>query len=76
MARPKPLSWDEIHRLIERADEVRRESEYLRAQAERARHRPDIWPERREPARTHGNENGNGGHSERRCPHEGGKRTL
>ena len=75
MARPKPLSWDEIHRLIERADEVRRESEYLRAQAERARRRPDIWPERRHPAPKHGIENSDARRSERGSPREREKGT-
>jgi len=54
MAGQQPPTWDDIRSLIERADEVCRESEYLRAQAERARHRRDFWPERRQPARKHG----------------------
>ena len=54
MSAPKaPPTWDEIRSLIERADEVRRESEYLRAQAERARRRPEVWPDRRRPAERH-----------------------
>jgi hypothetical protein len=48
----KPPTWDEIQGLIRRVDEVCRESEYLRGQAERARHRPTVWPERRkQPSR-------------------------
>ena len=53
MTGPKPPSWDEIRALIERADEVCRESEHLRDQFERARKRPEFWPDRRQPARTH-----------------------
>ena len=68
-------TWDEIRSLIERVDEVCRESEYLRAQAERARHRPHVWPERRQPARTHGGENSNGRRSDRGASHEARKRT-
>lgn len=68
-------TWDEIRTLIERADEVCRESEYLRAQAERARRRPNIWPERRQPARKHGGDHSNARRSERDSPHGGGERT-
>ena len=75
MTGEKAPTWDEIRSLIERADEVRRESEYLRAQAERARRRPDIWPERRQPARKPGNETSNGRRGERGSSREGGKRT-
>ena len=47
----KPPTWDDIRRLIERADQVCRESERLRAQAERARQRPQFYPDRRQPSR-------------------------
>ena len=54
MARsPQPPTWEEIRALIERADEVCRESELLRVQAARQRHKPAFWPERRQPARKH-----------------------
>jgi hypothetical protein len=75
MTGEKAPTWDEIRSLIERADEVCRESEYLRAQAERARRRPEVWPERRQPARKHGNENSGGDSKERNSPHESRKRT-
>jgi hypothetical protein len=68
MTGEKGHTWDEIRSLIERADEVRRESEYLRAQVERARRRPDIWPERRQPAPTHANEDTKGRRKERGSP--------
>ena len=75
MTGEKVPTWDEIRSLIERADEVRRESEYLRAQAERARRRPDIWPERRHPAPKHGIENSDARRSERGSPREREKGT-
>lgn len=70
MTGEKVPTWDEIRSLIERADEVCRESEYLRAQAERARRRPYIWPERRQPVRQHGIENRDGRRAERESSHE------
>ena len=75
MTGEKGHTWDEIRSLIERADKVRRESEYLRAQVERAWRRPDIWPERRQPARTHANEDSKGRHKERESPQGGEKQT-
>jgi hypothetical protein len=75
MAGEKVPTWDEIRSLIERADEVRRESESLRAQAERARRRPDFWPERRQPTRQHRNANDHGRRHERGSTPEGSKGT-
>lgn len=49
----KPPTWEEIRELIQRVDQVCRESEYLRAQAERARNRPIVWPDRRHSPRQH-----------------------
>jgi hypothetical protein len=54
MGAPKPPTWDDIQHLIERVDEVCRESEMLRAQAERQMRRRDFWPDRRQPPRRHG----------------------
>jgi hypothetical protein len=48
----KPPTWDEIRGLIDRVDQVCRESEQLRAHAERMLRRPRVWPDRRrEPAK-------------------------
>lgn len=53
MDAPKPPTWDDIQHLIERVDEVCRESELLRAQAERQMRRRDFWPDRRQSPRRH-----------------------
>jgi hypothetical protein len=47
MAERKPPSWEDIKELIERVDEVCRESERTRNYADRAMKRTAIWPERR-----------------------------
>ena len=47
MADSGPPTWEDIRGLIDRVDEVCRESESLRARAERALRRPQIWPDRR-----------------------------
>jgi hypothetical protein len=39
--------------LIDRVDEVCRESELVRAQAERTLRRRNFWPDRRQPGRQH-----------------------
>jgi hypothetical protein len=44
---------DGIQHLLERADEVCRESERLRADVERAMRRRDFWPDRRQAPRRH-----------------------
>ena len=47
MADRQPPDWEEIRGLIQRVDEVCRESELIRDRAEEAmRHRP-FWPDRR-----------------------------
>jgi hypothetical protein len=43
----KPPTWDEIRGLIDRVDAVCRESEQVRAHAERIMRRPKVWPDRR-----------------------------
>jgi hypothetical protein len=53
MAGSDPPSWDEIRTLIDRVDEVCRESEMIRAQAERSRRRAAFWPDRRQSPRRH-----------------------
>ena len=58
MADPKTPTWDDIRGLIDRVDEVCRESEYLRASAERGLRRPHVWPDRRHEPRTHHDESG------------------
>ena len=50
---PKPPSWDDIQHLIDRIDQVCRESELVRAHAERTMRRRDFWPDRRQPPRHH-----------------------
>ena len=47
---PKPPSWEEIQHLIERVDQVCRESEAVRMHAERSMRRRDCWPDYRQPA--------------------------
>lgn len=47
---PKPPSWEEIQHLIERVDQVCRESEAVRMHAERSMRRRDFWPDYRQPA--------------------------
>ena len=47
---PQAPSWEDIQHLIERVDEVCRESEALRMHAERAMRRRDFWPDSRQPA--------------------------
>jgi len=42
---PKPPSWEDIQHLIDKVDRVCRESERLRAQAERAMRRRVVWPD-------------------------------
>ena len=76
MTGPNPPSWDEIRALIERADEVCRESEELRAQFERARRRPECWPERRGPARTHDRDDVRDRRNETSSTPEGNEGTL
>jgi hypothetical protein len=49
----KAPTWEEIRGLIDRVDEVCRESEYLRAHAERVLRRPTIWPDRRREPQKH-----------------------
>ena len=51
MGATKTPSWEEIRRLIDRVDEVCRESEVTRAHAERAMRRRDFWPDRDQVAR-------------------------
>lgn len=51
--RQQPPSWEEIRDLIAHVDEVCRESEYLRAHAERVMRRPTVWPDQRHEPRTH-----------------------
>jgi hypothetical protein len=50
---PKPPSWEDIQHLIDRVDQVCRESEALRMHAERSMRRRDFWPDRRHPPRRH-----------------------
>ena len=76
MTGPKPPSWEEIRILIERADEVCRESEQLRAQFERSRKRPEFWPDRRGPARTHESGDTHDRPNETRNTPEGNQETL
>jgi hypothetical protein len=76
MTGPKPPSWEEIQILIERADEVCRESEQLRARFERARKRPDFWPDRRGPARTNEPRDTHDRRNETRSTSEGNEGTL
>jgi len=49
----KPPSWEDIQHLIDRVDQVCRESEALRMHAERSMRRRDFWPDWRHPARRH-----------------------
>jgi hypothetical protein len=46
-----PASWDEIKGLIERVDEVCREAERARNQADDAMRRRPFWPDRRKTPR-------------------------
>jgi hypothetical protein len=47
MGERKPPSWEEIRELIQRVDEMCRESETVRNRADSAMKRRPIWPERR-----------------------------
>ena len=49
----KPPSWDEIKNLIDRVDQVCRESEAVRMHAERSMRRRDFWPDRRQSPPRH-----------------------
>ena len=53
MADQKAPTWKDIRGLIDRVDEVCRESEYLRDRAERGLRQPQFWPDRRRQPRTH-----------------------
>jgi hypothetical protein len=46
MAERKPPSWDDIRGLIERVDEICRESERTRSQAEHSMKQRPVWPDR------------------------------
>jgi hypothetical protein len=50
---PKPPTWADIQHVIDKVDQVCRESELVRAQAERSLRRRDFWPDRRQPPRHH-----------------------
>jgi hypothetical protein len=45
MAERKPPSWEEIRGVIQRVDEICRESERTRREVERAMKRRRTWPE-------------------------------
>jgi len=49
---PKPPSWNDIQHLIDELDQVCRESERLRAEADRMLRRRDCWPHRPPQNRT------------------------
>jgi hypothetical protein len=53
MEERQPPTWEEIRSLIEKVDQVCRESEYLRAHAERVMKRPMVFPDRRHEPRKH-----------------------
>lgn len=52
MAEKKPPGWDEIKGLIEKVDEICRESQQIRDRAEDSMRRKPFWPERRKEPRT------------------------
>ena len=52
MAERNPPSWDEIRGLIERVDEVCKESEKVRDRADHSMRQRPIWPDRRRAGRS------------------------